>query len=462
MNKTMPQGLFEQELPYPASVTALYRRLRRFPLPVLLASGSNAGFGARYDILSAAPTRIFRTQGMQTRIKHSEGPAETCAGNPIELLGQHFDYPRLDFKKPSHYPFVGGAIGYFAYDLLHPYMKVAPVTRNDIAMPGMLVGIYHWSLIVDHKLKQCHFVALPSCPAPLRDALLDSLVQEQDNEAAEAGFALQSEFQSNFSKDQYLDAFDKIIDYIHAGDCYQVNLAQRFSAHFSGDPLAAFERLQTLANAPFAAYIEDEQGQVLSFSPERFIQVRAGKVLTQPIKGTRPRHSNPEQDRQLKADLASSIKDRAENLMIVDLLRNDLGRVCETASVRVPSLFEVQSFRNVHHLVSSVEGRLARPEDVFRLLESSFPGGSITGAPKLRAMEIINEVETRSRSVYCGSFAYIGFDGSMDSNICIRTLVCADKQIHCWGGGGIVADSQGDQEYQETLDKISIFISNLA
>jgi para-aminobenzoate synthetase component 1 len=278
---------------------------------------------------------------------------------------------------------------------------------------------------------------------------------------AESSFALGSPFVSNYTPEQYLQRFRRIIDYIHAGDCYQVNLAQCFTAACSGDAWAAFLRLQQRANAPFAAYLQDGEQAVLSFSPERFVRVENLEVMTQPIKGTRPRSADPEQDLANRIDLETSTKDRAENLMIVDLLRNDLGRVCAFGSVSVENLFETQSFTNVHHLVSTVNGRLERAGDVFALLAASLPGGSITGAPKLRAMEIINELENMPRSVYCGAIAWIDVSGNMDSNICIRTLVKDGDRIHCWGGGGIVADSDGPDEYQETLDKISMLIDNL-
>jgi para-aminobenzoate synthetase component 1 len=229
-----------------------------------------------------------------------------------------------------------------------------------------------------------------------------------------------------------------------------------------GDPLLAYLRLRQTSHSPFSAYLASgPDAAVLSLSPERFLSVTNGVVLTQPIKGTRPRGRTPDEDRQLAESLRTSAKDRAENLMIVDLLRNDLGSRCETGSVQVQSLFELQSYTAVHHLVSSVTGRLRRGDHALALLRACFPGGSITGAPKIRAMEIIDELEPDHRSVYCGSVVWTGFDGNMDSSIAIRTLLCESGHIYCWGGGGIVADSDGDQEYQETLDKISLLISTL-
>jgi para-aminobenzoate synthetase component I len=248
---------------------------------------------------------------------------------------------------------------------------------------------------------------------------------------------------------------------LRAGDCYQINLAQRFSAAAAGDSLSAYLMLRSLSPAPYSAFLNLPQGQILCASPERFLRVQNGHVETRPIKGTRPRSSDILQDCKLIEELRSHPKDRAENLMIVDLLRNDLGKSCEPGSVRVPKLFEVESFANVHHLVSTVEGKLAKGRDALHVLRDCFPGGSVTGAPKLRAMQIIGQLEPSRRGIYCGAIGYAGFDGNMDSNIVIRTLVYADNEICCWAGGGIVADSEVAAEYQETLDKASAMLQLL-
>lgn len=253
---------------------------------------------------------------------------------------------------------------------------------------------------------------------------------------------------------RYRAAVARIRALIHAGDCYQVNYTFPLTGRAYGAPLALYERLRRAQPVRYGAFISDGRRHMLSRSPELFIERRGHRLVCRPMKGTAPRTSDPQA-------LADSAKNRAENVMIVDLLRNDLGRVCAFGSVAVDKLFETQSFTNVHHLVSSISGRLEKPADVYRLLEASFPGGSITGTPKIRAMEIISELETRPRSVYCGAIGWISRDGNMDSNIAIRTLVRQGDQIHCWGGGGLVADSVGTEEYQETLDKIAIFIGNL-
>jgi para-aminobenzoate synthetase component 1 len=266
---------------------------------------------------------------------------------------------------------------------------------------------------------------------------------------------------SNFTQAQYADAFARVQQYLQAGDCYQINLAQRFSAKAEGDALAAYLSLRRLNPAPFAACMRLPQLDILCASPERFLQVRKGQVETRPIKGTRPRLSDAAADARQIEDLRNHPKDRAENLMIVDLLRNDLGKNCVEGSVRVPGLFEVESFATVHHLVSTVVGTLAPGRDALDLLRGCFPGGSVTGAPKQRAMEIIEELEPHRRGVYCGAIGYVGFDGDMDTNIAIRTLVFNNGEIRCWAGGGLVADSQQAAEYQETWDKAQALLQVL-
>lgn len=455
MSKANGGNLAVHPLPYSVPASGWFARIRHLPLPVLLASGDSGHPAARYDILAADPHCTLRTRGATTTVTRSGEPSIKLSADPFSVLA---DYCDVSDTHATGLPFTGGAIGYFGYELLHATHALERTGKPLIDVPDMLVGIYDWAVIIDHKLQETHLVCRAA--AVPRLAELAAMLQQPLVESADT-FSLSGPFVSNFSQAEYLQRFERIIDYIHAGDCYQVNLAQCFTAPCDGDAWQAFLQLQQRANAPFSAYLEDGDNAVLSFSPERFIRVQDRQVLTQPIKGTQPRSADPVQDLANKTTLETSKKDRAENLMIVDLLRNDLGRVCETGSVNVLSLFETQSFANVHHLVSTIAGRLGQASDVFKLLEASFPGGSITGTPKHRAMEIINELESRPRSVYCGAIAYIDHSGNMDSNIAIRTLVKAGDEIHCWGGGGIVADSVGKAEFQETLDKISILINNI-
>lgn len=292
--------------------------------------------------------------------------------------------------------------------------------------------------------------------------MLQRLLSEEHPFTPTTPFRLGSDFVSNLPRADYMSAFARVQEYILAGDCYQINLTQRFSADCEGDPFHAYRALRRLATTPFSAYLESEDGAILSLSPERFLRVSSsGEVETRPIKGTRPRGRDAAEDRALAAALADSNKDRAENLMIVDLLRNDLGKVCRAGSVKVPELFAIESYPNVHHLVSAVTGQLADGFTSLDLLRHCFPGGSITGAPKIRAMEIIDELEPQRRSIYCGSIGYISADGGMDTSICIRTLLAQNGSIHCWAGGGIVTDSDGADEYQESFDKVNNLLDGL-
>ena len=276
-----------------------------------------------------------------------------------------------------------------------------------------------------------------------------------------SAFKVVSAINSNMDKAFYTQAFNRIKQYLKDGDCYQVNLAQRFGARCEGDPWMAYQTLRELNAAPFSCYLNLPEVQILSSSPERFLKLTKGVVETKPIKGTRPRKQDDAEDRQQIKSLENSHKDRAENLMIVDLLRNDISKTCEKGSVKVPVIFDVESYATVHHLVSTVTGILADDQHALDLLKSCFPGGSITGAPKIRAMEIIEELEPNRRGVYCGAIGYIGFDGNMDTNIAIRTLVHSKNTIRFWAGGGIVNDSVMEEEYQESFDKAAAMLDLL-
>ncbi len=328
--------------------------------------------------------------------------------------------------------------------------QVKPQSPRTI--PSAWVGVYSWAIVIDHRQRETTLVLRAETPAPLRAQILAS-INAASAPTADA-FALASAWRDEFPADDYHAAFTQLQSYIHAGDCYQVNLARRFSAEFGGDPFAAYLRLREIAAAPFSAFLESENGAVLSLSPERFLAAENGELLTQPIKGTAPRSTEPEQDRQLAATLQQSEKNRAENLMIVDLLRNDLGRSCAPGSIRVEQLFELQSFATVHHLVSSIRGQLRPGLNALDALRNCFPGGSITGAPKIRAMQIIDELEPHARSVFCGAIGYVDVGGRMDTNITIRTLLACEQTLYAWAGGGIVADSRADDELRETRDKI--------
>lgn len=451
--------LFIKSIPYQVSTEQLFERIRHLPRPVLLDSSFESNGTQRFDIMSADPVATLITSETGTLLHNGTGDHNKTA-SPFALLKEQLAELGEADSGDIELPFHGGALGYFSYDLGRVIEELPSTAEHDVPIPLMDLGIYLWALIRDHKLKVAYFIAHPSCSEKQRLAMLAVAISEPAAQPT-PDFKLTSEFSSNMTVAEYKEKYHHIIDYIKAGDCYQVNLAQRFKAGYQGDEWFAYQRLSQRTDAPFSAYMKTENYALVSLSPERFIEVKQGLVETKPIKGTRPRHKDPEKDRQFAQLLKNSTKDRAENLMIVDLLRNDLSKACELGSVSVPKLFDIEGYTNVHHLVSTVQGKLSADKDAVDLLEGSFPGGSITGAPKLRAMEIIEELEPHRRTAYCGSIAYLDCNGNMDSSILIRTLVCHDGQIYCWGGGGIVADSDADKEYSETLVKVSHLMEGL-
>jgi para-aminobenzoate synthetase component 1 len=448
------------ELEYVPDSARRFAALKDSSWPVLLDSGPQGANGGRYDILTAGPYATLTTWGDTTVIQR-RGRTGRSRADPLRLLAEQLGEQAQSL--PSFLPFAGGAVGYFAYDLARRLEPRLPLhAAADIEFPDMAVGLYDWAIVVDHEERRCWVASHGRDPATAEgwDALVSRLSRIGHGRPSEP-FRILSPVVSDFDRAAYRRAFERIQAHIGAGDCYQVNLAQRFEARAHGDPWRAYLSLRETNPAPFSAFARYPFGAVLSSSPERFLRVRGRAVQTKPIKGTRPRASDPQRDRALAAALRSSQKDRAENVMIVDLLRNDLGRVCEPGSVRVDSLFDIESFATVHQLVSTVSGRLAVGRGPLDLLRACFPGGSITGAPKLRAMQIIENVEPHRRCVYCGSIGYIGFDGNVDTNIAIRTLLKAGDSVYAWAGGGIVADSDADGEYQESLDKAAALLAVL-
>lgn len=446
----------KQPLPYFEDSARLFEAIADRPWAVMLDSGPGHSRRGRYDILAAEPFMTLVTRGERTEIRDHQGTLLSAA-DPFALLR---DALRPQEENAFDLPFYGGAIGYFGYDLARRIEKLPAHACNDEQLPEMALGIYDWAVVVDHEKRRSWLVSAGRDPRT-RDRL-PGLVSRLSTAPAPAesddGFAVLGQVESSLNYAQYADAFRRIQTYIRNGDCYQVNFAQRFRVACCGDPWQAYRQLRDINPAPFAAYLKLPFVQVLSASPERFIRLHNGEVVTQPIKGTRPRSAEPGADWMLGQSLLQSAKDRAENVMIVDLLRNDLSKSCALESVKVPKLFELQSFATVHHLVTTVTGRLKKGCDVVDLLRGCFPGGSITGAPKVRVMEIIEELEPYRRGVYCGSVAYLGFDGRMDSNIVIRTITHARGQMHFWAGGGITVDSTLDGEYQESFDKAAAML----
>ncbi|MDZ4190996.1 MAG: aminodeoxychorismate synthase component I [Pseudomonas sp.] len=436
-------------LPYRTDPSDYFQRIRQAPGAVLLDAGRPSAKRGRYDLMSAwplaqlAPTTDESANAFLQRLRgalQSLGPAEAPAQQEL--------------------PFVGGLIGYLSYDFGRRLEALPEQSVDDLDLADARFGLYAWALISDHLLGTSQLLFHPALDQAERARLCQLFAAPAAQ--ADASFRLLQPFHADLDPATYRHAIERIQGYILAGDCYQVNFAQRFQAPCEGDPWAAYLALRRACPTPFSGFQSlADGGAILSLSPERFLKVSEGQVETRPIKGTRPRGTDATDDRAQAEALMASRKDRAENLMIVDLLRNDLGRSCRIGSVRVPELFALESYPNVHHLVSAVTGELAPGKDALDLLACSFPGGSITGAPKIRAMQIIDELEPTRRGLYCGSLLYLDVRGELDSSIAIRSLLVKDGQISCWGGGGIVADSDWQAEYQESITKVKVLLDTL-
>ncbi|HEJ8087184.1 TPA: aminodeoxychorismate synthase component 1 [Serratia liquefaciens] len=443
-----------KSLPYtPTTLLELFAPLAQHPWAMLLHSGFAEHSHNRFDILVAAPKVTLTTRGQITEICRGMEEQQSQE-DPFQLLQQQLEQQNQHPAANTDLPFQGGALGLFGYDLGRRVEKMPQMAQADITLPDMAVGIYDWALIADHHKKMLTLLSYGDTEQRWQWLCSQQSEPQQD-------FTLTSRWQANMTRQQYGEKFQRIQQYLRSGDCYQINLAQRFSADYQGDEWQAFQQLSASNRAPFSAFLRLPDNAVLSVSPERFLWLENQQIQTRPIKGTLPRLADAEQDAQQAQRLANSAKDRAENLMIVDLLRNDIGRVAEPGSVKVPELFVVEPFPAVHHLVSTITALLPERTPATELLRACFPGGSITGAPKVRAMEIIEELEPQRRNAYCGSIGYISACGTMDTNITIRTLFTESGRIYCSAGGGIVADSQEQAEYQETFDKVGRILPQL-
>ncbi len=445
MTKTHPLSYFED-------TAQLFSPIANKPWSIFLDSGFPNSEQGRYDIFSTDPLVTLVTTEKTTKITQ-QGKVSYSDEDPFILVKQ---YLKNNFQPIKELPFNGGAMGYFSYDLARRLETLPVIAKDEESLAEMAVGIYSWAVIVDHNKKQSWLVS-----NDVDNNEWENLIKQFDSlptTIEDDSFAVLDKTQSNFDKQSYEKAFTKIKHYLKEGDSYQINLAQRFVNSCTGNPWVAYQVLRKINPAPFSGYLNYPDVQVLSSSPERFLKVTNGQVETKPIKGTRPRYQDPKKDAAQKKALVNSQKDRAENVMIVDLLRNDLSKNCQQGTVKVPVLFDVESFATVHHLVSTVTGDLDDGQHALDLLRDCFPGGSITGAPKIRSMEIIEELEPNRRGLYCGAIGYIGFDGNMDTNIVIRTLIHSKNSIRFWAGGGIVYDSVMEDEYQESLDKAAALL----
>lgn len=448
-----------EELPF-AEPHRLFAAFAHEPFALLLDSataGPNADpvLHGRWSFIALDP---FET------LTASAGDTE----NPFDLLRERLQSFALPVPRSNHPPFTGGAAGFFGYDLAHHLERLPPARPpfaiDDQALPTMALGFYDTVIAFDMQSARAFIISngMPERDPPARAdrararaARLRARLDTAKFIPVPMTISPAQTVTANFTRAAYERAVNRVITYIRAGDIFQANLTQRFDGELAATDTAydLYLRLRTISPAPFSSFFNFGTGALVSSSPERFLFCQNGHVETKPIKGTRPRGTNKADDRSLAAELIASEKDRAENVMIVDLLRNDLSRVCADHSVVVDKLCALESFANVHHLVSTVHGRLRHRMTHLDLLTNAFPGGSITGAPKLRAMEIIAELEPTTRGPYCGAIGYLGFDGTMDTSIAIRTMVASDRRVTFQAGGGITAQSDPSAEYEESLTK---------
>jgi para-aminobenzoate synthetase component 1 len=440
------------------------------PHSFFLDSGMDHKKLGRYSFMGSDPFLVLRSRGDEITLIRDRGK-EIKRGNPFDVVGELLDMYSVE-KGDYDIPFAGGAVGYFSYDLCHFIERLPTEAVDDLQIPECYLAFYDAILVFDHmsqkaylastgfpeldesrrqrraveKLKELKEIVL-NCPETI------TLSQAQSGESVI--------LKSNFSHEEYLEAVARCREYICAGDIFQVNLSQRLEVDIPVPPYELYKRLRGINPAPFANYFNFEGVSIVGASPERFLKVTGDRVETRPIKGTRPRGRTPEEDRALAKSLLESKKDRAENVMIVDLQRNDIGRVCRYGTVKVTELAILETWPTVFHLTSTVVGQLNESKNRTDLLKATFPGGSITGAPKVRAMEIIDELEPTRRSVYTGALGYLSFDGDMDLDIVIRTIIIKDGRAYFQIGGAIVYDSEPESEYIETLDKGKALIQAL-
>jgi para-aminobenzoate synthetase component 1 len=451
------------------------------PFSFFLDSGMDHDKLGRYSFMGSDPFLILKSRGEEITLIHGD-QQETVIGNPFDVLGQILEKYALD-PSPDPVPFIGGAVGYLSYDLCHFIERLPETAIDDLKLPECYIAFYDAIIAFDHLEGKAYIVGtgFPEMEEASRmnrakgridelgDIMAGTRCQEDVPGSAKAEKqrselvldSRSSKIHANFTHEEYVEAVAVAREYICAGDIFQVNLSQRFEVDLPVAPYELYRRLRLINPAPFACYLNFSDVVVAGASPERFLRLDGDLVETRPMKGTRPRGRSAAEDDDLARELLQSAKDRAENVMIVDLERNDLGRVCKYGTVKVRELWTLERYATVFQLTSTVEGRLRGGKNRIDLLKASFPGGSITGAPKVRAMEIIDELEPMRRSIYTGAIGYLSFDGKMDLNIVIRTFLIKDGRAYFQVGGGIVSDSDPEAEYRETLDKAWALIEAL-
>jgi para-aminobenzoate synthetase component I len=452
----MAPALVHELIPGPAP-TDVCAALKGLPYRIFFDSAETSGKYARYSFVAADPVSVISARGGAIEVDGITSPSSP-AENALEHLRPLV--ARLAADVPFFLPpFQGGAAGYIGYEFGSSLEHVPIPARDDLRIPDLCFGLYDCVFSWDHETGRSWLV---SRSEERQEFFLRRLSEGAGSPGQSRRWGKKPKVTSSLARDDYAKAIARIREYIAAGDIFQANFAQRFQAELTVDPWDLYLTLRTSNPAPFACYFETSAATIISASPERFIKVTAEhRAETRPIKGTRPRMKTPAADAASRAELSASEKDNAEHVMIVDVLRNDLSRVCVPGSVKVTALAEPEAHPTVHHLVSTITGNLRSGRDAIDLLLAAIPGGSITGAPKIRAMEIIAELEPVRRDAYCGCIAYISPTGEMDSSIVIRTFIAKDRTVFFSAGGGIVADSDADMEFQETLHKAAALFSAL-
>ena len=398
----------------------------------------------RYSFISSNPFKVLKYRDADE--------------NPLDYLQEELN--KYKCINNTQLPFIGGAVGYLSYDLGNYIENLPRSAKDDLNVYDLYFGLYNYVIVIDH-IEEKTYIATPDIDIEKERIILEEvearIINANENGVDSICYEEREvepvKLKSNFTKEQFEKSVQKVKDYIRSGDIYQANLTQRFNGKTVLSSYELYRDLRNISPAPFGAYLNFEGFNILSNSPERFIKCIDRRIETRPIKGTRPRGKTKEEDLKLQEELRSSEKDRAELLMIVDLERNDIGRISKVGTVKVPELFVIEPYANVNHLVATVTGEVEDGKDSIDVIKATFPGGSITGAPKIRSMEIIDELEPTQRNVYTGSIGYIGFNGDMDLNIAIRTIIKKDKDVYFQVGGGITWGSNPSDEYQETLDK---------
>lgn len=460
-----------EEINIGKSIYNFYETIRELPYSFLLDTGLPID-GGRFSFMGADPFVVIHSKDGITTIERRYGKSgkEVVRDNPLDVVKSIMgDLPGIETE--PHIPFLGGAVGFLGYDLGRQLEKIPEWATDDLNSPDILIGLYDVILAVDHLNGKKMIISTghpedesekASQRATERAGWLQFLLEQEVPEEGAGSLKRPAKITANFNKQTYQENVKRAIEHILDGDIFQVNLSQRFEMESAIEGWQLFKDLKSISPAPFSAYLNFSDIEVICSSPERFLKVdHLNRIETCPIKGTRPRGTNVEEDEKYYQELADSQKDWAELTMIVDLERSDLGRVCETGSVKATFPYSIETFPTVFHLVATVEGQLPEDKGIFDLLKAAFPGGSITGAPKIKAMEIIDRLEPVRRGVYTGSLGYIGFDGRADLNIIIRTIVKIRDKYYFQVGGGITAKSNPEAEYYETLDKAKALLRAL-